>query len=140
MIKGSKNKMPRNKFPLGEAHPNWKGDEVGYFALHSWIRREFGKPTICELCSSSENVQWASKNQKYTRQREDWIQLCASCHKKYDVKMNRRVAWNKGKKVDRTLHPTMGHFKKHSAENRKKFSKRMRENPTTRDIETGRFI
>lgn len=44
--------------------------------------------------------------------------------------MKKRVPWNKGKKIDRSLYPTMGNFKKHSEETRKKISKTKKENPT----------
>lgn len=71
---------------FGKNNYNWRGDEVGYYSLHLWIYRNYGKPDKCENCKSIKNVQWASKNYKYTRNREDWIKLCFKCHRKYDVK------------------------------------------------------
>jgi hypothetical protein len=96
--KGMPSPKKGKKYPnfSGENHPLWKGDNVGFHALHTWLRRKYGIPKTCEFCGSTKNVQWASKKQKYTRKRKDWLNLCASCHKKYDIKMNNRIVWNKG--------------------------------------------
>lgn len=75
----------------GENHPSWKGEEVGYVGLHRWVRRELGKPKKCTNCSSAENVQWANKSHEYKRDLEDWIELCRSCHMRYDGIMEK--AW-----------------------------------------------
>lgn len=89
---------PETEFKKGqlanEKHPFWKGNNVGYHALHKWLDRNFGNPTVCQNCNSEENIQWASKNYKYTRSREDWIHLCFKCHRKYDSKNG----WGKASK------------------------------------------
>lgn len=77
---------------LGEKNNKWKGDGVDYYALHSWIIRKYGKASICEQCGSKNRVQWASKNYKYTRDREDWLNLCNKCHRRYDSKNGWGVA------------------------------------------------
>jgi hypothetical protein len=75
-----------------ENHFAWKGDKVGYFALHSWVRRKLGKAQKCEFCgkekTTPKNVQWANKSGKYFRDLTDWIQLCVKCHKEYDARVN----------------------------------------------------
>ncbi len=74
------------KSPLtaNENHYLWKGDEVGYKAIHGWLRRNYGIPDKCEQCESTKRIEWANKNGKYIRKREEWIMLCSSCHHKYD--------------------------------------------------------
>lgn len=67
-----------------EKHPNWKGDDASYSAVHHWVKRKLGKPKECILCNSKENVQWANKSHKYKRQLNDWIPLCYHCHREYD--------------------------------------------------------
>lgn len=62
----------------------WKGDNVGYVALHAWVRRKKGKAKKCEHCGSDKNVQWANKDHEYKRNLIDWLSLCGSCHSKYD--------------------------------------------------------
>ena len=67
----------------------WKGDEVGYFALHTWIRKQLGQPDTCEFCGksglSNKQIHWANKSREYKRELNDWLRLCAKCHKDYDL-------------------------------------------------------
>jgi hypothetical protein len=74
----------------GENHFNWKGDDVKYLALHTWITRKLGKPDTCEHCGKSKlngkHIHWANKNHTYKRNLNDWIRLCVSCHRLYDNK------------------------------------------------------
>jgi hypothetical protein len=71
---------------LGENNPNWKGDDVGYFALHSWIRRTLGKPSRCKKCDTKDTYryEWANISGKYKRDIADWISLCVKCHRVQD--------------------------------------------------------
>lgn len=73
---------------IGDKNKNWKGDEVGYDALHDWVNRHLGKPDTCEFCKKSglkgKFIQWANKSHKYKRDLSDWIRLCAKCHFVYD--------------------------------------------------------
>ena len=71
-----------------ENHPQWKGDKVGYGALHEWVSRHKGKPTKCEKCGkdglTGHKIQWANVDHEYKRDLDDWIRLCPKCHSKYD--------------------------------------------------------
>lgn len=71
-----------------EKHWGWKGDDVGYIALHSWVKRRLGKPSKCEHCGkdglTGRQIHWANKSQEYKRDLTDWLRLCVSCHIKYD--------------------------------------------------------
>lgn len=80
---GKGNSNPHKMFK--EENHKWKGDYVGYRALHYWIERQLGKPNKCEHCLTQKSkFHWANKSQKYLRDTTDWIRLCAKCHKKYD--------------------------------------------------------
>lgn len=68
---------------MGIKNPNWKGDKVSYRALHKWVERYLGKPTVCEHCGK-QAMHWANKSGKYLRKLSDWIRLCVKCHRKYD--------------------------------------------------------
>jgi hypothetical protein len=74
---------------VGEKHYLWKGSNAGYWALHGWIYRQLGQPTKCEHCGkdglTGKKIHWANKDHKYKRNIKDWIRLCPSCHKKYDI-------------------------------------------------------
>ncbi len=71
----------------------WKGDTVGYSALHKWVIKHLGQPDTCEHCGKkgyktgrSWNIQWANKDHKYKRILTAWLRLCVKCHKEYDIK------------------------------------------------------
>lgn len=70
----------------GINNPKWKED-VGYHALHQWVSYNYGKPRFCEQCKTSERrmYHWANISGEYKRDRDDWLRLCVSCHKKYDL-------------------------------------------------------
>lgn len=75
-----------NRDRLGIKHGMWKGNNVGYVALHLWVRRQKGKPLYCEFDKShtSKRFEWANLDKKYTRNLSTWVSLCVSCHRKYD--------------------------------------------------------
>ena len=71
-----------------------KGGNSWYFALHNWIRKYFGRPKECYNCGKKGeknkgvwSIHWANKDGKYTKNREDWIPLCAKCHRDHDTKV-----------------------------------------------------
>lgn len=70
----------------GEAAPNWKGDAVGYSALHAWVSQAYGCAAHCEHCGDMEAAayDWANVSGGYKRERNDWLRLCRSCHMKFD--------------------------------------------------------
>lgn len=76
---------PATEFQPGNRPANWKGDDVGYSALHAWLRRTYGEPASCEHCDAAEQIQWANRTGQYLRDREDWLQLCPRCHRQYDI-------------------------------------------------------
>jgi len=83
-------RTPKNMLQIaGWNRGNIKPD-VGYVALHEWVRKKLGKPDVCVKCSKSglkgRKIHWANKSGEYLISIKDWIRLCASCHKKYDIK------------------------------------------------------
>lgn len=73
---------------IGDKNPSWKGEALGVGSIHSWLRRIFGTPKLCEFCKDTkEFCDWALlKDKKYERKRENFMRLCRSCHMKYDTK------------------------------------------------------
>ncbi len=73
--------------PRGEAHRLWKGEGVGYHALHLWLASNYGKPSRCEHCdtTTAKRFEWANVDHQYRRAREDWMRLCTSCHRRHDL-------------------------------------------------------
>lgn len=97
-----KGKIPRSAFKIGLVpwnkdkeftairdgnNVNWVGDKVGYDGLHDWVKVRLGTPSKCEFCGTTEKrlYHWANKSRLYKREISDWIRLCVSCHKKYDL-------------------------------------------------------
>lgn len=69
----------------GTANATWKGDKVGYYALHAWVGREKGKASICEFDSIHKGpFEWANVSKEYKRDLNDYMSLCKPCHARYD--------------------------------------------------------
>jgi hypothetical protein len=88
----SKSEAEKQKYETGYINPNWKGDEVGYGALHVWVRENKQKPEKCELCGEIRDKNGVSKlelsfidhNKEYTRDINDYQWAHHSCHMNYD--------------------------------------------------------
>ena len=72
----------------GKNNHGWKGDEVGYMALHEWVRKIKGLPEVCEYCKKtglqSRQINWANISKQYKRREDDCVRLCVRCHRQYD--------------------------------------------------------
>jgi len=59
-----------------------------YRRIHHWLRREYGNADYCEkeeCLGKSTTYDWALKKGKiYEYKRENFFQLCRSCHMLYD--------------------------------------------------------
>lgn len=92
--KQGKNPKSRNGFKKGvtlfkeEEHPCWKGDNVGYRAVHAWVSKWKGQPTTCEKCGrtnlTGRQIHWANIDHTYHKVLDDYIRLCRPCHGEYD--------------------------------------------------------
>lgn len=69
-----------------DKNPSWVGEKVKYRGLHSWVSRNWGKARICEHCFTTEAkiYDWSNKTGQMLRDRDNWQELCRSCHMKYD--------------------------------------------------------
>lgn len=83
------------KANTGTKNYKWKGESVSYRGLHQWIRRKKGIPVCCSHCgamkSTPKSIQWANIDGKYHRRCEDFISLCASCHKRHDLSLRKSI-------------------------------------------------
>lgn len=79
---------------MRELSGNWKGEEVGYGALHDWVRRRLGRPNKCSVCGlvsdKPQMIHWANMSREYKRNLEDWVRLCAKCHKYFDREVKQK--------------------------------------------------
>lgn len=80
-------KITLNGVKENEANPMWKGDKASYGSIHDWVRKRLGTPSRCENCGSTngKHYEWANlDNHSCKRNLEDWIRLCAKCHRRFD--------------------------------------------------------
>ncbi len=63
-----------------------------YVYVHRWLRNNFGTANKCESinCNKTSNYyEWALiHGKKYEFNKDNFIQLCHSCHKQYDYGKN----------------------------------------------------
>jgi hypothetical protein len=70
---------------LGNKNPAWKGDGVGYKALHAWMRKHKIRAKNCQHCGNNERrLEIANLNGVYNRDINNYLWLCRSCHRKHD--------------------------------------------------------
>ena len=115
-------------YNIREHHSRWK-DNPNYGTSHRWMSTNFGNPSFCENigCSGmSEKFDWAlKKNRKASRNRNDYLRLCRSCHMKYDMNDSKRLFLSeiakKQARDGKTKFPTFK-GKHHTEETKRKMS------------------
>ena len=116
-----KGKKPKNfeemqklgwKSNKGRRPINWKGDAVGYYALHAWVSRHKGTPKKCEQCGTTKakRYEWANISREYKRDLNDYRRLCTSCHRKEGFEKGEYMSWIKG--THRQTNTGRTHFRK----------------------------
>lgn len=74
----------RKRILRDEKHGNWKGDDVGLYALHVWVKRRKPKPQLCECCYEVPPYDLANISGDYRRDVDDFEWICRHCHMKKD--------------------------------------------------------
>jgi len=98
----------------GRSHHNWKGNKVGYYGLHSWVRRRKIKPDYCEECEENEPQDLANISGEYQRDVNDFKWVCRKCHVNSDQRLtilkyhNKLRKKNAKQKVIKKECPTCG--------------------------------
>lgn len=97
---------------MGERNPNWKGDSVGYCAIHEYVSRHKPKPLECELCGEKRELELVFKDhsagwktlERYTRNPEDYWWACHRCHMVEEGRIEKlkegRKRWIDGKRKE----------------------------------------
>lgn len=86
-FKKGERRSPATEFQPGVVPHNFKGDRVGYDALHDWVKRHAHDPGQCEECGHDGTVnrlEWANRSGEYQRDLTDWARLCSRCHGRHD--------------------------------------------------------
>lgn len=82
----------------GKEHCRWKGDEIGYRGLHSWMRKIVPKPEFCEECKKNKPYDLANKG-VYDRSPKNWEWLCRKCHLVKDGRLHNNLKQFGGKLI-----------------------------------------
>lgn len=110
----------------GDKNNMWKGDSVGYAALHTWVAIHFPKPNHCSLCGAEKRLDLANISNEYKRDLSDWEWLCRLCHMTKDGRMKAIIERNNLRKIGnrnclicrkeyRAKHPTHSYCSKSCA-------------------------
>ena len=62
----------------------WKGNKVGYLALHDYVKYYLARPKNCQNCNEIKRLDLANISGEYKRDLNDWEWLCRKCHMKKD--------------------------------------------------------
>jgi excisionase family DNA binding protein len=74
----------------GPDNPAWCGDEASVNTKHAWIREHWPKTGRCEECgrevgtNGQGGTHWSNIDHNYRGVREEWRELCPSCHSRAD--------------------------------------------------------
>jgi len=98
-----------------------------YKALHRWVQKSLGRAEVCSTCfrtSEETRIEWANLSGKYTKDLEDWLPMCRTCHMIFDD-VSQRVWETRRKRYGDTGHKPETSWKgwKHSSESKKRMSK-----------------
>jgi len=74
----------KNRIVKNEKNPAWKGENVSYSGIHRWLRNNFKKFGVCEFCGKIGDTDWSVIGKFYTRNRNDYFELCRKCHCVFD--------------------------------------------------------
>ena len=73
----------------------YKTEKKTLSCVHSFLRNHFGKATFCmnEECKKKSKIyEWCKKTEsEYTLNPEDYLWLCRSCHRRYDLTPEKRL-------------------------------------------------
>jgi len=90
------------KLLKGDCLEKLKVNSSAYSKVHYWIKKEYGRPIKCEdsECSykNPKRYEWANISGEYKYERSDWMQLCPSCHRKYDITDEIRKRMSEGRR------------------------------------------
>jgi hypothetical protein len=72
-----------------ECNGMWKGDNVGKWALHIWVRKRLPIPKLCQICNKTPPYDLANITGIYNRELQNWKYLCRKCHMESDGRLDR---------------------------------------------------
>jgi hypothetical protein len=78
----------------GENAPNYR-ETVTQNTVHHWLNVNYGKPKTCEGVDCRGTATWYDwaliTGKQYERKRENFMRLCRSCHRRYDLTPEKKL-------------------------------------------------
>lgn len=98
---GIKSRKAYKRNQNGSNNTQWKGKNATYAALHYRVSAHRGKPSKCDNCGTTKakRFEWANISGDYDDV-NDYIRLCASCHRTMDCKSMKRDKPQRNKRHD----------------------------------------
>lgn len=85
IVKGQPQHFVRGHSMRGSNHYGWRGNDVSYEAIHAYLRNHFPKSGVCVECGERKPTEYALiKGRSYTKDRNDYQEMCKRCHNVYD--------------------------------------------------------
>jgi uncharacterized protein YlaI len=79
---------------IGDKNAAWKGNDANKDTIHQWFKIHNIIPKNCLFCDKERKLDFANiTNHNYSRNPEDYIYICRSCHKHFDF-LNRKRVFN----------------------------------------------
>lgn len=85
----SKHKRNLGLAKIGENNSMWRDDDVGYCALHEWVRNNLSEPELCQMCNKVPPYDLANITGVYSRDLKNWAYYCRKCHMVSDGRLDR---------------------------------------------------
>ena len=79
---------------MGNKNAMWRGDSVGYSALHGWVKKHLIKSDLCDMCGLVKPYDLSNKG-VYDRDFNNWEWLCRKCHMNSDGRLDKFIKRNK---------------------------------------------
>jgi NUMOD3 motif-containing protein len=83
----------------GEKSVKWKGDNIRYNVLHTYVRKWFPPPDLCQVCFKVPPKHLANVTGVYGKDIKNWKYMCIKCHYTFDnlIERNLKQYRNKNK-------------------------------------------
>lgn len=84
-----------------------------YAAVHAYLVSHFPKTCLCEECGERAKTQHALiRGRQYSRNREDYRELCPRCHARYDqggeLNSQAKLTWSQVREIRSRYRPSRG--------------------------------
>ncbi len=98
---------------VGKENPAYRGEKANVSAIHTWLRKRYPLSGVCSRCGGEKWTERAFLRwpKPYTRDPDDYEEMCRSCHTKYDLETGERHNPTDAEKMENILMIQEGIFR-----------------------------